>query len=816
MFELQSDESRTNQLKITNKDYEIWGDNIFQWLFQRNMAIGSFSVDDDGDYKIPKAKKEEDDSESKFHRKYKARHQYIKKEIQKRNSQIGVSQKLSQVEYSLYGRMVFYLVPTNKRASSKWIKDFKSPSEDGVRVRERILNLVFKLYLLQNHLIDLMPEDNCLTGLEQLVLIHAKERDENGTLMVYGYSISFIYNKYETVSLRLQNKGYKVGNGLHATFDSGGDMGDITISGKDYSFEKKLDGRANQPPFVIFPQESRYPIYEDRVRAFSKCKLYLFQAAMDQLIAFFEECKIPVQELPFSATHYIDSPFLREKNIKCNLKPLMILNNTGQDFSESKKDFLMAVLNNMGYSSVSYFEDGATINTYKMGRWVDEAFVPEEEYKAPDKNHRKVWDISEQIPWDSIKLTADYAYLVFNKILKKSGQGSSVAQLDDEHDGYWTLPKKEIKKGCRKDFYTTLRGKALEINKSTTNELVCIQGINADAWEEIKHRSQKKYAIFTLTDPKAKANDIEEFDMPYQVLSQLKKRNCRKPFDPKKDLDAPVKFSPEFDKALSELYYKMWFAEALDTKDIFSKAFFDTQIDNRLYPIKPFKFESVFTRTPRGGDTEIAVVQFRYENGVIYVENKYCDTQKAEEEYGQCFQRITRGKNARRILDGQKLLVDRQRRIYVTGYWSINYSPTLIGHPNLMASIKEGTAELKKTKPDPMLPIVRYFSLDPQKNKQITTAAKNLVYLDLSNENFIQYFVPPKMGPQFEIAKGFTVYHLMGFTFENKKINLKTADLINDPLVTIFLHTLTTDMLRISENSKTSFLHKLPRIIIEN
>jgi len=86
--------------------------------------------------------------------------------------------------------------------------------------------------------------------------------------------------------------------------------------------------------------------------------------------------------------------------------------------------------------------------------------------------------------------------------------------------------------------------------------------------------------------------------------------------------------------------------------------------------------------------------------------------------------------------------------------------------------------------------------------------------LDLKNETFIQYYVPPAQSPRNVIKNGFRVYHLIGKTYSKEDIT--TKELIKHPLTILHFSTLTQNVLKISENSQSSLLQKVAKVFIEN
>ena len=93
-------------------------------------------------------------------------------------------------------------------------------------------------------------------------------------------------------------------------------------------------------------------------------------------------------------------------------------------------------------------------------------------------------------------------------------------------------------------------------------------------------------------------------------------------------------------------------------------------------------------------------------------------------------------------------------------------------------------------------------------------AYQNLICFDLHNESFIQYYVPPAKNLEGKIKKGFRVYHLIGKTYLGEPI--PTSELIEHPMAALHFSTLTQNILKISDNSQSSLLQKIAKVLVEN
>jgi hypothetical protein len=74
--------------------------------------------------------------------------------------------------------------------------------------------------------------------------------------------------------------------------------------------------------------------------------------------------------------------------------------------------------------------------------------------------------------------------------------------------------------------------------------------------------------------------------------------------------------------------------------------------------------------------------------------------------------------------------------------------------------------------------------------------------------------VPSGKGFDRMIKRGFRVYHLIGKTYTKQEI--PTSDLIKHPITALHFSTLTQNILKISENSQSSLLQKVAKVLVEN
>jgi hypothetical protein len=142
------------------------------------------------------------------------------------------------------------------------------------------------------------------------------------------------------------------------------------------------------------------------------------------------------------------------------------------------------------------------------------------------------------------------------------------------------------------------------------------------------------------------------------------------------------------------------------------------------------------------------------------------------------------------------------------------FTPTLIGRNGILDDLKNGqlkvNRQIKGKNSSRLLPLVSYYNGEIQPVNRI----QNMVCFDLKNETFIQYYVPPGKGLDRLIKRGFRVYHLLGKTYDNKPI--PTPKLIKHLITALHFSTLTQNVLKISDNSQSSLLQKVAKVLVEN
>ncbi len=385
--EALSTPSRTNQLKIVDSPKKV-ADKLFHYLRNAGKGIEHFELKYPPELKCPPAKNSPNKIKARF---YRERHRYIKKQIEERLSPSGQNTKSSEIQYFrsyVEGKTyVFFL--SEKKDHSGWTKLFENN-------RERILNLVFKFYLLAQVL-----DTETIKGFEEFFLVHSKnlgkkdstESKKGKPLFVWGHNLLVQYNQHGVLTLNLSRKSKRFLSKDDYVTQYGGDLGELLIhKKKNYYFDRDLDARRqNYINFMNFTQDKDY-------KTFKKTQLYHYQNLMTKLEDFFKECQIEFERLDFQANSYLEKPFLEKENLE-SVESLEIINNTGIDLTESDQEFLTNFLQHQGISSISFYNSGQTISTY-------------EQQEVESENAPAPWKITERQSWSEIKL--DKSKKLFN------------------------------------------------------------------------------------------------------------------------------------------------------------------------------------------------------------------------------------------------------------------------------------------------------------------------------------------------------------------------------------------------------------------
>ncbi|MEH2201273.1 hypothetical protein [Nostoc sp.] len=766
MTNVSSDKSRTNQLKILETPEQV-AEKLFLYLFKFGKGIEHFPLE----YQLLKDESsEDDDSQSNF---YKKRHKFIKSQIKKRLSEHGEKPNNSDIQYFLsYAdrqNYVFFLSP-NKNHSG-WKKLFN-------KNRERILNLIFKFYILsQNFSID------TVNGFEELLLLHSKSLSKSkDALLVWGQNLLIKYNYHNVLTLTLSRKSrIFLPEDQYSTIDSD-DLEELLVyNKKNYYFERDLDARRKNP--IYFMQFTKDSKDYDK---FKKTQVYHYQNLMTKLEDFLSECGIDFKPFHFQADHYLENPFI--KNIE-SVESLEIINNTGVDLIEDDQQFLKNFLKHQGVSPLTFYNSGKTVSTY--------------EQVGVEGEDDPCWRISEVVSWSDIELDKGKNYLVLNKLLEEE-VGSMAYQ---RNDGLW-YPSTKIDNREKIDFYSQLKKR---FNYLETGEFFSTQGINVSEFRAVGDvkftRSVLNYTDRTIDqdtlhlDTQAFTNgeflDVEGSIYCYLIGQEDSKQwedFCEK---------YKIKISPEFQKVLIELGIKNWIRQSIVNPS------FGLPINPQSFPEK--RFFTIYVRSPRKKEAKAVAVEFLYKEGCIYIKNVMRDMKQIEDK----FRFLRRQKNnSEKLINDQQYFVDEFDQLYISCYTDDLYTPTLIGRNCILEDMENGklkiNREIKDENSSRLFPLVSYYNGEIKPINRI----QNMICFDLDNATFIQYYVPPAKNIDSSIKRGFRVYHLIGKTYF--KTEIQTSELIEHPITALHFSTLTQNILKISDNSQSSLLQKVAKVLIEN
>ena len=770
MIKALSDISRTNQLQILENPEDV-AEKLFQHLFKMGKGVEHFHLQ----YQVAEDEDSQDeDSQADF---YKKRHKFIKSQIQERLSVNGEKPKYSDIQYFLSSaekkKYVFFLSP-NKNHSG-WQQLFSNN-------RERILNLVFKFYLLFQGL-----SVETMNGFEELLLLHSKNLTKSkDALLVWGQNLLIKYNHHDVLTLTLSRKSRRfLPKDKYSTIDSD-DVGELLVyKKKNYYFERDRDARRqNSIYFMRFDEDN-----EDFDK-FKKTQLYHYQNFMTKLEGFLSECDIAFKPLHFQANHYLENPFI--KNIE-SVESLEIINNTGVDLTEFDKQFLKVFMKHQGVPLLTFYNSGETVSKYEQ--------VEVEGEDDP------CWRITEVVPWSDFKLDKEKNYLIFNKLLEEEA-GSMAYQ---RNDGLW-YPSTKIINRPKVDFYSQLKKR---FNYLETGEFFSIQGINVSEFRAIGDVKSAR-SVLNYTDSKIDRDilrlDMQAFtdgdflDVEHSISCYLRGQEDSEQWEKLCD-KYKINISPEFQKVLIELGIKNWMRQSLVNPS------FGLPITPQSSPEK--QFVTIYVRSPRKEKAKAVAIDFIYKDGCIYIKNVMRDPQQIIKRFRFLRQR----KNSEDLINDQQYFVDESEQLYISCYTSDSYTPTLIGRNGIIEDMENVKLKINRQiegeNSSRLLPLVSYYNVEFKPIKRI----QNLICLDLQNETFIEYYVPPAKNLDSSIKRGFRVYHLIGKTYSEKSISEKsipTSELIEHPITALHFSTLTQNVLKLSDNSQSSLLQKVARVLVEN
>lgn len=763
--EAKSDVSRTNQLKITQSPEEV-AEKLFQYLFKMNKGIEHFSIK--GWFT------KEDYSQPDF---YEKQHKIIKDEIQKRLSEHGEKPKYSDIQYffsySNGDNNVFFLSPNKKHSGWKQLFCEKWGNSN----RERIFNLIFKFHILAQGL----PVET-INGFEELLLLHtANLSNSKDALFVWGQNVFVNYNYFNVLTLTLTRKSRLFLPKDDYSILDGEEIGELLFyKKKKYYFERDLDARRkNSILFMRFDEDN-----EDFDK-FKQTQLYYYQNLMTQLESFLGKCGIAYETGDFQADHYLENSFI--KNVE-SVETLEVINNTGVDLTESDKQFLEHFFKHQGVSHLTFYYAGKTISIYEQVEFENEEDT--------------CWTITEVTPWSDIELDSGKNYLVFNKSLEEEA-GSMAYQRED---GLW-YPSTKINGKSNVDFYSQLKRRFSYLD---TGEFFSTQGINVSEFKSVGD-AKSSWSVLNYTGHKidnevlnldtrpftnGKFLDVDDSISSYlvgQQNSEQWEKFCGK---------HKIKISPEFQKVLIELGIKNWIRESLKNPN------FGLPISLQSFSEK--RFIAIYVRSPSKEEAKAVAVEFLYKEGCIYVTGVIRDMQEIKKR----FRFLRKRSNSDKLKNDQQYFVDEAENIHISCYTDDYFTPTLIGRNGILDDLKNGqlkvNRQIKGKNSSRLLPLVSYYNGEIQPVNRI----QNMVCFDLKNETFIQYYVPPGKGLDRLLKRGFRVYHLLGKTYDNKSI--PTPELIEHPIAALHFSTLTQNVLKISDNSQSSLLQKVAKVLVEN
>lgn len=765
-----SDISRTNQIRITSSHNEIT-EKLFQYLYKKGKGIETF-VANDLIFNLEK------DTSLSYYQK---RHRAIKQEIRKRLLEKGVDMKISDINYFLSymdkKNYVFFLTPS-KEPNSNWKQLFLDRT--GGNNRERIINLIFKTYILGNDSDTLDTSVNGVEEIHRILLVHEKSLTKSDDLEVWGNSIYIKFNHHNILTLTLSQKRLLFLSENHYTID-GDDLGEILIyNDKKYYCFKKLDGRQKKRMnFMNFYSE------DENFEKFKKTQLYLYINLTTKIESFLKECGISYESIDFQASHYIKNPFLKTIN---KLEQIEIINNSGSDLSTLDIEFLSNLLLHEGISEVSFYKNGKTISTYEP------------------LEGESCWRITEVIPWESIQLNNNKNYLIFNKIIDE--ETGSVARQGT--DGLW-YPTDEIGINEKGDFYSQLKkrfgffesksffsmqGKDIDVFNAVGT------GNNTSTWSILNYSPKKANSIELHQDVQSFTNGehLEPNDAICQYIAKQQDKDELEKFYKKYS----VKMSSEFRKILIEIGIKNWIRQSLIDNSV--------GIAVNAISANEKNFCVVYTRSPRKQESKAIAIEFLYQNGFIYIQKVITNLDEIRKRF-PFLKKDDKGK----FFDDQQIFADEEEKIYFSYLSNDKFTPTLIGRKDIMERLENGTLQInreaKSADSTRLLPLVLYYNDTMKPIKDI----HDIICLELKHKGFIRYYVPLALGlgQHSRNRTGFLVYDLIGKTYAGEDMQ-EDSLMIKHPIPQLHFNTLTQNILKISENSQASILQKVARVFIEN
>ena len=373
-------------------------------------------------------------------------------------------------------------------------------------------------------------------------------------------------------------------------------------------------------------------------------------------------------------------------------------------------------------------------------------------------------------------------------------------------DDLW-YPSTTIDNKSSVDFYSQLKKR---FNYLEAGQFFSTQGINIPEFRAVGDE-KTDFTVFNYTNRKIDRDSLHEdtkaftegkfLDVEGSIFCYLKGQEDSKQWDTFCD-KYKIKISPEFQKVLIELGIKNWIAQS------FSNPNLGLPITHQSFHEK--QFFSIYVRSPKKQDAKAVAVEFLYKDGCIYIKNVMRDMKQIETKF-----RLIRKKNkSEKLINDQKYFVDESEKLYISCYTDDFYTPTLIGRSGIIEDMERGELTIDRKKKDEnssrLLPLVSHYNSEIKPINRI----QNMIGLDLKNKTFIQYYVPPRQNIAGSIKKGFRVYHLIGKRYGGESI--ASSELIDHPITALHFSTLTQDVLKLGENSQSSLLQKVAKVLIEN
>lgn len=374
------------------------------------------------------------------------------------------------------------------------------------------------------------------------------------------------------------------------------------------------------------------------------------------------------------------------------------------------------------------------------------------------------------------------------------------------NDGLW-YPSTKIISRSKVDFYSQLKKR---FNYLETGEFFSIQGIDVSQFRAIGD-VKSAWSVLNYTDSKIDRDilhldtqaftDGEFLDVEDSIYCYLKGQEDSEQWENFCD-KYKINISPEFQKVLIELGIKNWMRQSLVNSS------FGLPITPQSFPEK--QFFTIYVRSPKNEEAKAVAIEFFYKDDCIYIKNVIRDTQEIRKRFRFLRQR----KNSEDLINAQQYFVDESEQLYISCYTSDLYTPTLIGRNGIIEDMENGNLKINRQiqgeNSSRLLPLVSYYSSEVKPINRI----QKMICLDLQNEIFIQYFVPPAKSLGGSLKTGFRVYHLIGKTYSENSI--PTPELIEHPITALHFSTLTQNILKLNDNSQSSLLQKVAKVLIEN